>query len=142
MQKALLDAVKRGNVTKVKECHGRGAMLTVTDTNGWTPLHHAARLGKKEVVQYLVENVPKDALDIQEEEKLQTALHKAAWFGYRGICCILVEAGASLQRHDYQGYTPYHKSIQSGDVQLQHYMKRKEKEQRNKTEDKVIYLAV
>ena len=30
--------------------------MTVTDSNGWTPLHHAARLGKKEVVQYLVEN--------------------------------------------------------------------------------------
>ena len=34
--------------------------------------------------------------------RLQTALHKAAWFGYRGICCILVDAGASLQRHDHQ----------------------------------------
>ena len=41
---------------QVKECYGKGAKLTVTDSNGWTPLHHAARLGKKEVVQYLVEN--------------------------------------------------------------------------------------
>ncbi len=32
----------------------------------------------------------------------QTALHKAAWFGYVDICRILVEAGASLNRRDYQ----------------------------------------
>ncbi len=42
--------------TQVKEHHGKGAKLTATDSNGWTPLHHAARLEKKEVVQYIVEN--------------------------------------------------------------------------------------
>lgn len=34
--------------------------------------------------------------------RLQTALHKAAWFGYRRICYILVAAGASLLREDHQ----------------------------------------
>ncbi len=34
----------------------KGARLTVTDSQGWTPLHHAARLGKKEVVVYLAQN--------------------------------------------------------------------------------------
>ena len=34
--------------------------------------------------------------------RLQTALHKAAWYGYRGICKILVDRGASLLRKDYQ----------------------------------------
>ena len=34
--------------------------------------------------------------------RAQTALHKAAWYGYRGICKILVEANASLLRTDYQ----------------------------------------
>ena len=32
----------------------------------------------------------------------QTALHKAAWYGYYSICEILVEAGASLSITDYQ----------------------------------------
>ncbi len=38
--------------------------------------------------------------------RAQTALHKAAWYGYRGICKILVEANASLLRTDYQ-VNPY-----------------------------------
>ena len=41
---------------QVKEAHAKGARLTVTDSRGWTPLHHAAQLGKKEVVMYLVNN--------------------------------------------------------------------------------------
>ncbi len=34
--------------------------------------------------------------------RVQTALHKAAWFGYVDICKILVEAGASLDKQDYK----------------------------------------
>ena len=41
---------------QVKECHQQGAQLTATDGMGWTPLHHAARLDRKEIAQYLVEN--------------------------------------------------------------------------------------
>ncbi|XP_064397829.1 diacylglycerol kinase zeta-like isoform X2 [Halichondria panicea] len=130
VQKALFDAVKRGKIAEVEEHHGKGAKLTATDSNGWTPLHHAARLEKKEAVQYIVDNVSKASLDIAEDEKNQTALHKAAWFGYVDICRILVEAGASLNRRDYQGNTPYDKAVQSGDAELKMYLKRKESEQK------------
>lgn len=41
-------------LSQVKQCHEAGAKLTVTDANGFTALHHAARLGKHEVVEYLV----------------------------------------------------------------------------------------
>ena len=57
--------------------------------------------------------------------RLQTALHKAAWYGYRTICHTLVEAGASLTRKDYQGNTPYYKAKQSGDKELSTYLKGK-----------------
>ena len=36
--------------------HGKGAKLAYVDSNGLTPLHHAARLGRKEVVKYIVDN--------------------------------------------------------------------------------------
>ena len=55
--------------------------------------------------------------------RLQTALHKAAWYGYRTICHTLVEAGASLTRLDYQGNAPYDKARQNGDRELAHYLK-------------------
>jgi len=34
--------------------------------------------------------------------RLQTPLHKAAWYGYINVCKLLVENGASLFRQDYQ----------------------------------------
>ncbi len=39
--------------------------------------------------------------------RLQTALHKAAWYGYETICRILVEQGASLSKTDYQVSSKY-----------------------------------
>jgi diacylglycerol kinase (ATP) len=102
LQKALIDAVKRGQLKKVQQYHEAGAKLTVAGSNGWTALHHAARLGKYEIVTYLVQHLPKEALDLVENEKLQTPLHKAAWYGYFDICKVLVESGASLYRQDYQ----------------------------------------
>jgi diacylglycerol kinase (ATP) len=56
VQKALIDAVKRGQIKKVQHYHAAGAKLTVTDANGLTALHHAARLGKDEIVKYLADH--------------------------------------------------------------------------------------
>jgi diacylglycerol kinase (ATP) len=135
LQKALIDAVKRGQVDKVQQYHEAGAKLTVTDANGWTALHHAARLGKYVVVEYLVARLPKEALDLVDEEKLQTPLHKAAWYGYVNICKLLVENGASLFRHDYQGNTALSQAKQHGDKELQKYLKSKEAEQKSKEQE-------
>lgn len=56
LQKSFLDAVKRGQLDKVTAFHQQGALPTMPDSNGWTPLHHAARLGRTEIVQYIAEN--------------------------------------------------------------------------------------
>uniref|UniRef100_A0A1X7VHK1 Uncharacterized protein n=1 Tax=Amphimedon queenslandica TaxID=400682 RepID=A0A1X7VHK1_AMPQE len=104
---------------------------------------HAAKLGRKDVVQYLVSNVPRDSLDLQNEEKAQTALHKAAWYGYRGICKILVDVRASSLRTDYQANTPYLKSIESEDPKLKEYLQRKEREEKIRYEiEEVEEVAV
>ena len=49
---------------------------------------------------------PASILDMTDGEKGQTALHKAAWFQRRTICVMLVTAGASLTKTDFQGKTP------------------------------------
>ena len=41
---------------QVEEVHQKGARLANVDQHGLSPLHHAARLGRKDVVQYLVSN--------------------------------------------------------------------------------------
>ena len=56
VQKSFLDATKRGQLDKVKAFHQQGVKLTLPDSNGWTPLHHAARLGRTEIVQYIADN--------------------------------------------------------------------------------------
>lgn len=56
VQKSFLDAVKRGQLDKVESFHQQGAELMAPDSNGWTPLHHAARLGRTDVVQYIADN--------------------------------------------------------------------------------------
>jgi ankyrin repeat protein len=109
-----------------------GASLTYTDLDGFTALHHAARHGKKEVVRYLVQNMTREELNIEEKVRQQTALHKSAWYGYRTICVLLIEGGASLLVKDYQYYTPYQRSIQSEDEELMKYLGDKEKQERKK----------
>ena len=39
----------------MKELNQRGARLAYVDNGGFTPLHHAARLGMKDMVAYLVD---------------------------------------------------------------------------------------
>ena len=56
VQKSFLDAVKRGQLENVKLYHQQGAKLMAPDSNGWTPLHHAARLGRLEIVKYIADN--------------------------------------------------------------------------------------
>ena len=52
---ALIDASKRGQTHEVKSLvENDGASLTCTDEQGLTPLHHACRHGRKDVVTYLV----------------------------------------------------------------------------------------
>ena len=51
----LIDASKRGKVEAVQTLVEKGANITCTDDQGLTPLHHACRHGRKDVVAYLVD---------------------------------------------------------------------------------------
>ena len=88
--------------TQLMEVHHGGASLLATDQYGMTALHHAARFGHKEIVKFMLEMAPPSILNMVDSEKGQTALHKAAWYQRRTICCMLVSAGASLTRTDFQ----------------------------------------
>ena len=56
VQKSFLDAIKHGQLDKVKTFHQEGANLMAPDGRKWTPLHHAARLGRTEIVQYIADH--------------------------------------------------------------------------------------
>ncbi|XP_013913549.1 PREDICTED: diacylglycerol kinase iota-like [Thamnophis sirtalis] len=57
-----------------------------------------------------------------DSETGETALHKAACQRHRGICQLLVEAGASLRKMDSKGKTPRDRAQQAGDPDLASYL--------------------
>ncbi|XP_022722158.1 ankyrin repeat-containing protein ITN1-like [Durio zibethinus] len=71
-----------------------------TDDKGRTPLHYAAHLGLRSIVQLLLKADPSTAY-ITDKERGTTALHMAAWSGRTGImediisycpgCCEIVD---------------------------------------------------
>ncbi|XP_025099384.1 diacylglycerol kinase zeta-like isoform X5 [Pomacea canaliculata] len=135
LEKALLDASKRGELQKLCEAYHKGADLLVTDQYGMTALHHAARFGHKNTVKFLIDNAPPVILDMVEHEKGQTALHKAAWYQRRAICHMLVAAGASLTRLDFQGNSPRQQAMKADDKELAAYLENQEHFQRVVSED-------
>ena len=51
--------------------------------------HHYYRFGHKEIIKFLVMNGPPTLIDMADYEKGHTALHKAAAYKRRTICCML-----------------------------------------------------
>ncbi|XP_031555392.1 diacylglycerol kinase zeta-like [Actinia tenebrosa] len=125
-EQLMIDASKNGDLEKVIDLHQKGVSLSAGDHRGWRPLHYAARHGHKEVIRYIISNVPRCVLDLVEEEKGQTALHKAAFYQRRTICSLLVQAGASLTRTDYDGNTPRIQALKSQDKELAKYLETQE----------------
>ncbi|XP_038138129.1 diacylglycerol kinase zeta isoform X2 [Cyprinodon tularosa] len=118
----LISCVKDENLNRLTELHQQGADLELQDADGCTLLHHAVQAGSKDIVKYLIENVPTSHLDVTETETGETALHRAATLCQRSICHFLVEAGASLMKTDLQGDTPKHRASKANDQELANYL--------------------
>ncbi|XP_014670018.1 PREDICTED: diacylglycerol kinase iota-like [Priapulus caudatus] len=129
INKMFLDASKRGDLSRMQELVRQGADVLQPDQYGMTALHHAARFGHKELVRWLLSTSPIELLDMIDCEKLQTALHKAAWYQRRTICHLLATAGASLTVTDRDGNTPYMQAVRAEDSELAAYLKSQEQVQ-------------
>lgn len=103
-----------------------GYSLLSIDETGKTALHYGARFGHKEIVKFLIGNAPHNILDMVDNEKGQTALHKAAAYKRRTICCMLVAAGASLLVLDGAGLSPRQLALMAEDLELAEYLKSQE----------------
>nr|XP_026491066.1 eye-specific diacylglycerol kinase isoform X2 [Vanessa tameamea] len=123
---ALLKAAKVGDLKMMKELHGAGYSLLSIDASGQTALHIAARYGNKEIVKYLIACAPSAILDMRDNERGQTALHKAAAHRRRAICCMLVAGGAALARPDRAGLTPRLLALRAEDHDLAAYLESQE----------------
>uniref|UniRef100_A0A3Q3EG01 Uncharacterized protein n=1 Tax=Labrus bergylta TaxID=56723 RepID=A0A3Q3EG01_9LABR len=120
---------------QLTELHQQGADLLLQDPAGCTLLHHAVEAGSKDILKYLVDNVPTSHLDVTERETGETALHKAASSCQRSICHYLVEAGASLMKTDLQGETPKQCAEKADDQELSEYLENRQHYQMIQRED-------
>uniref|UniRef100_A0A8C6SW56 Diacylglycerol kinase n=1 Tax=Neogobius melanostomus TaxID=47308 RepID=A0A8C6SW56_9GOBI len=113
--------------------HQQGADLLLQDQAGCTLLHHAVDVGNKDIMKYLIDNVPTVHLDVTEKPTGETALHKAASSCQRTICHFLVEAGASLMKTDLQ--TPKQRAEKAADHDLAEYLENRQHYQMIQRED-------
>ncbi|XP_048468080.1 ankyrin repeat and SAM domain-containing protein 1A-like [Rhincodon typus] len=70
----------------------RGPNVNCVDTSGYTPLHHAALNGQREVVEMLLKN---EASTNIADNKGCYPLHLAAWKGDSHIVRLLIHQGPS-----------------------------------------------
>ncbi|XP_026549226.1 diacylglycerol kinase iota [Notechis scutatus] len=119
---ALLQSVIAGDFLRFVECCKKGANLLIRGPDHCSLLHHAAKTGHGEIVKYIIEHGPSELLDMTDSETGETALHKAAYQRHRGICQLLVEAGASLRQMDSEDKTPRDRAQQAGDPDLASYL--------------------
>ena len=128
----VLKAARLGDLRMLSELHCQGYSLLSIDETGKTALHYGARFGHKEIVRFLIDNAPISILDMVDNEKGQTALHKAAAYKRRTICCLLIAAGASLLIQDLASLTPRQLACIAEDQDLADYLDSQEQFQATK----------
>jgi ankyrin repeat protein/beta-lactamase regulating signal transducer with metallopeptidase domain len=102
---SLDEAVKAGDIEQVRSLLSRGADANARDEEGRTPLHWAARYGRREVAQVLIAG----GANVDETDAArQTPLHLAGNFGTKFVPELLLAKGADINARDIAGNTPLH----------------------------------
>ncbi|XP_067333590.1 caskin-1 isoform X2 [Channa argus] len=81
------------------------------DTDGFSPLHHAALNGNVELISLLLES--QAAVDIRDQKGMRP-LHYAAWQGKAEPMKMLLKSGSSVNGQSDEGEIPLHLSAQHG----------------------------
>jgi len=92
-------------------------LVNAYSEDGFQPLGLAAYFGKSEAVKYLI----KAGAEVNSPSKNSlrvTPLQSAVAGGHLEITRLLLEAGASPNVRERDGYTPLHAAAQNGDVEI------------------------
>ena len=131
----ILKASRLGDLKMLTELFGQGYSLLSMDETGKTGLHYGARFGHKDIIQFFLINASPAIMDRQDNEKGQTALHKAAAYKRRTICSMLVNAGASLAVVDDCGLSARELAGAAEDLELCSFLESQENFQVHCKED-------
>ncbi|WP_264686029.1 MULTISPECIES: ankyrin repeat domain-containing protein [unclassified Wolbachia] len=148
LDQELLDAVKVGDMSKVRDSVNRGANVNTEDRDGNTPARNAVLKGHFGIFKYLVENgvslEGKDhrcrpsicdasysgnldilkyligkGVDINESDNNGwTPLHFAAWRGYLEVANFLIEKGANINVENIFGRKPIHVAAENNNTNI------------------------
>lgn len=81
------------------------------DDKDWTVLHWAARMGRSDLVEYLIDRGVED-VDGRDHYCMQTPLHLATIYHHMETVRVLVtKGGAKLEVDDYVEHTPLHYAV-------------------------------
>lgn len=93
--------------------------LNVKDESGNYPIHEAARVGKSEMVKYLVSK----GADVNARNNAgETPLDCAAYNGHIEIAGYLLSEGADIDARDKNGSSPLHDVIKISKVEMARYL--------------------
>lgn len=109
----LHDAVKNGDIVKVRQLLERGADVNARNENGTTPLHFAARYGNTDIAKLLIER----GADVNAKKE-GTPLHWAIYHRNTDIAKLLIEKGADLNALDESYNTPIEEVVILGRIEV------------------------
>jgi hypothetical protein len=105
--KEMIKAAKSGNVARVSELLAEDpTFLHARDTDGSTPLHHAAWKGHAEVARVLLDAGADHSLENENPHWGGTPLHAAAHGNQKAVAELLIARGADIRRRSFNGRTP------------------------------------
>lgn len=98
-------ASRRGDINKVERLIHEKARINLADDYGMAPLHWAAWIGCKEIVEILL----KAGANFNQTctANGMTALHFAKCYKHTEVIKILLKAGADTQKTDFWNRTPW-----------------------------------
>jgi ankyrin repeat protein/uncharacterized membrane protein len=107
----LVEAVKSGDLARVKQLLEKGADANTRTKYEYTPLHYAAEKGYLDVVKALISH----GASINARTYFGvTPLHLAADKGNIDVIRFLINRGADVNSRDRKGNTPLHYSVLAG----------------------------
>jgi len=104
LQAAVLCDGHQRHVEVVNLLLEHGALVTVTNNRGETPLHQAAYLGHEAVALLLLQH----GADVKGKANGRTALHFAALGGHRAMAHLLLQQPSNVSAVDNVGMTALH----------------------------------
>jgi ankyrin repeat protein len=111
----LHNKVEENNIPEVLNIIEYGANINVTDCDGGTPLHLAAKYGHTQTAIALIERgADVNATDYDEA----TPLHLAIWKGKKEIAIALMDRGADVHAKNKRSWTPLHLAAQCGNKEI------------------------